>query len=107
MPKTTRKPSAVIVAPSQATPAADLSKTRRKPLDAVEAFKIFNAAPDEALLPPEVIAPVIGRDSIPALEKMRCIGEGPSFCKVGRLVRYRAGEIRRYLNSLEQHAMTA
>lgn len=107
MSKALRKQS-IHAAPALEAPAADQSKTKapRKPLAPVEAFAIYGAAPDDALLPPEVIAPVLGRDSIAALEKMRCIGEGPAFIKLNRMVRYRAGTVREYLRGLEQHTVT-
>jgi hypothetical protein len=87
-------------------PTIKVPKAERKPLDPVEAFRIYAAATDDVLLPPEVVAPIIGRDSIATLEKMRHLGEGPRFCKTGRLTRYRAGDVRAYLASLETHTIT-
>jgi len=91
--------------------AADLSKPKpakapRKVLDPVAAFNIFNAAADEIPLPSEVAAPIIGKTSVAAMEKLRCIGGGPEFIKIGRSVFYKAGALRQYLRGLEPHTVT-
>ncbi|SMF96556.1 hypothetical protein SAMN02949497_3957 [Methylomagnum ishizawai] len=82
------------------------AKAPRKVLDPVAAFNIFNAAADEIPLPSEVAAPIIGKTSIAAMEKLRCIGGGPEFIKIGRNVFYKAGALRQYLRSLESHTVT-
>lgn len=37
--------------------------------------------------------------SVPTLETWRCLGRGPRYCKVGRLVRYRVSDLEAYIES--------
>jgi hypothetical protein len=37
--------------------------------------------------------------SVAALRKWRLLGKGPAYCKVGRLVRYAAGDLQAYLEA--------
>lgn len=66
-------------------------------VDPVEAARIFEAAPDAFPLPPETVAGIMGFANVRPLDKQRFEGIGPKFIKVGRLVRYRAGDLRAYL----------
>ena len=37
--------------------------------------------------------------SVAALRKWRLLGKGPTYCKIGRLVRYPQGELQAYMES--------
>lgn len=89
----------------QFTAAAKTPRSRREAVDPVKAYEIFKAAPDDVPFPPEIAAPILQK-SIPALEKLRSVGGGPKFIKIGRNVFYPAGALREYLRGLEQFSVT-
>ena len=48
---------------------------------------------------PVGIAAEIAFFSVSAMNKLRFTGEGPAFCKVGKSVRYKVGDVRAWLES--------
>jgi len=54
------------------------------------------SGPVEALLTEAQVAEIIGR-GVPTLQKDRVRGTGPSFVKIGRLVRYRPSDVHAWL----------
>ena len=79
-----------------------MSRIRRTRLaaDPILAGKILDTVPDEFLLTPEVVAAAQGFGTVIPLEKQRHAGDGPEFVRVGKLVRYPAGKVRKYLSML-------
>ena len=76
-------------------------------IDIARALEIFGAAPDDALLPPEVVAAAY-HTPLANLDKARCIGDDafPPFVKVGTRVRYRAGTVRAHLRALQERRVS-
>lgn len=73
---------------------------------AAEALELFKSAPAEALLPPAIVAAVMGVP-IASLDKARCVGDAefPAYVKLGARVRYKAGTVRAHLAKLEEKVM--
>lgn len=76
------------------------------PPSASDALSLFKTAPDDALLPPQIVAALMGVP-IASLHKARCVGDPgfPPFIKIGARVRYRAGTVRKHIAGLEDRVM--
>ena len=72
-------------------------------IDAESALRIFQAAPDDALVKQEIVAAVLSV-SPATLEKARCVGDTgfPVHIKIGARVRYRVGTVRKHLAGLDE-----
>lgn len=61
---------------------------------------------DEILIPSHQMSAYIGL-SAQTLARWRHEGKGPGYVKIGRLVAYRAGELRRWLDGQKRQSTTS